>query len=110
MKRTSKAMTAAGIMSGMGILIFGIPASTLTAYAYIIKDGPPKWFMPFVFPMIFFGLLIGGTGHVLTGVFGQGQDDKPTAPQVGAATAVAIAENMTANAADPKAAPQLGGK
>lgn len=103
-------MTIAGITAGMGTMIAGVPTATLAAYAYVIKDGPPKWFIPLIFPMILIGVFLFGAGNVLLGIFGRGQDDAPTQPQVNAATLNAIAVNQQAKAADPKADPQLGGK
>lgn len=107
MKKTSHLLTWSGVVGAFGVGLVAVPLLTITAYANVVKDGPPKWFIPCVFPMMLVGFLLAAASHAVSGAAGKGVDDVPTVPQVEAATAEAKAEAKVVAAAKD---PATGGK
>ncbi len=93
-RKTSSLVTLSGIVGAFGVALVGIPLLTITAYAQVIKDGPPKWFIPWIFPMMLIGFLLAAGSHAVSGVASKGVDDIPTIPQVEAATAKAVVDKV----------------
>lgn len=107
LKKTGRLVTVGGLLSTLGTGFVGIPLLVITAYAQVIKDGPPAWFIPWIFPMMLFGFVLLAVGHSISGIAGAGEDDVPTAPQVNAATQEAAAVKQVEAA---KVDPAAGGK
>lgn len=103
MKKTSGLVTWSGIVGAFGVGLVAVPLLTITAYANVIKDGPPKWFLPWIFPMMLIGFLLAAGSHAISGVASKGVDDIPTIPQVEAATIKAVADK-TVSLTDAKPA------
>lgn len=105
MQKTNQMTTLGGILAATGVGLIGAPLVVLTAYAQIVKDGPPSWFNMCVLPMMLLGVILGVVGNALTGVASKGQDEQPTIPQVNAATFKQVADEAVKDAA-----PKNGGK
>ena len=97
-KRSTALVTLGGIISGIGLGLFGIPVATLTYYAQVVKDGPPAWFNACIFPMILTGATFAMVGNVITGVAAKGADEHSLPEQVVAAGAKAKVEQIALDA------------
>lgn len=109
LQKTSTLMTAGGITAAFGASLVGIPLIVIQAYAQVVKEGVPHWFSVLILPMMLLGFVLSAAGTAIMGVAGKGQDDTPTVPQVNAATAKAVADNLTAQSSDPAKDPALMG-
>lgn len=112
MQKTSAVTTWGGIMAAVGGAVALAPLAVLQAYAVIVKDGPPHWFTESILPTMIFGIVVGGVGKALGGWASAGQDEKPTIPEVEAATAQKLADEAAAKAKGPITPldPNEGGK
>lgn len=111
MQKTNSVTTWAGIMAAVGGALALVPLLVLQGYAQIAKDGAPHWFQVSIFPTMALGILLTTVGKALMGTAAAGQDEKPTIPEVQAATAQKIADEAVAAAKGPITPdPNEGGK